>query len=62
MNLIVRAFVFALVATGASAAAVSFHSTPAVAATTVNGQAVASAMPIPWCNPTNSGGKCTVNN
>jgi hypothetical protein len=62
MKLIVRAFVFALVATGASAAAVSFHSTQAVATTTLNNQAVASAMPTPWCNPTTSGGKCTVTN
>ncbi len=54
MKLIVRAFVFALVATGASAAAVSFHSTSAVA-TTSTSQFMSAAAPMPACAP----GGCT---
>jgi hypothetical protein len=61
MKLIVRAFVFALVATGASAAAVSFHSTQAVAATTASHQAVVSAMPMPACGPSGCTTKKTSN-
>jgi hypothetical protein len=60
MKLIVRAFVFALVATGASATVLSVHSTQATAAMTVGSQAAISSMPIPICNPSSSGGKCTV--
>lgn len=59
MKLIARTFILGMFAAAISATALSFHSTPATAAATVNNQAVASSMPIPWCDPNNSGGKCT---
>jgi len=61
MKLIARTFILGMFAAAISATAVSFHSTQAMAATTVNNQAVASSMPIPLCDPNNTGGKCAQN-
>lgn len=58
MKIIVRALALGLFAAGASAAAVSFHSTQAMAMTTSH-QAVVSAVPIPACGPSTCGGQTT---
>lgn len=58
MKLIVRTFILGLFAVGGSAAVLSFNSTPAMAATTVSHQAVVSAVPVPDCSPSTSGGQC----
>lgn len=62
MKLIARTFVLGMFAAAISATALSFNSTKAMTATTVNNQAVASSVPIPWCDPNVSGGKCSAQN